>query len=303
MVTKEKYYGFLKNQEYRGWLYGFMGMLGFSLTLPATRLAVIHIDPELLGFGRAIAAAFPAALLLWVRGASWPTWQQWRALSLVTLGVVFGFPLLTAYGMHDLPAAHGAIVIALLPLATTVAARGRAQERPSRGFWVTAMLGSGLVLGFAVFQGAGHLQGGDLALLGAITLAALGYAEGGRLARDMGGWQVISWALVLGAPFALVPAIILSTNHPVDIPLSAWLGFAYVTLISQLLAFFAWYQGLALVGVAKVSQLQLFMPFFALLGAHVILQESIPGHFLAFAVAIIVMVAINRRMPVARSTA
>lgn len=300
MKMENKHYGPLGNPEYRGWLYGFIGMLGFSLTLPATRLAVIHMDPELVSFGRAAAAAFPAALLLWVRGVTWPAWHQWRSLSLVTLGVVFGFPLLTAYGMRDLPASHGAIVIALLPLATAVAAMGRAHERPSSGFWITAILGSGLVLGFAIFQGAGHLQGGDIALFGAIFLAALGYAEGGRLARDMGGWQVISWALVLGAPFAVLPIIILSVTHHLDAPLSAWLGFAYVTLISQLLAFFAWYQGLALGGVAKVSQLQLLMPFFALLGAHFMLQEPIPGHFLAFAVAIMFMVAVNRRMPVAR---
>jgi drug/metabolite transporter (DMT)-like permease len=160
MLTEDKGYAQLGNQEYRGWLYGFIGMLGFSLTLPATRLAVIHIDPELVGFGRALAAALPAALLLWVRGVPWPTRRQWRVLSLVTLGVVFGFPLLTAYGMRDLPASHGAVVIALLPLATTVAAMARAQERPSGGFWITTVLGSGVVLGFAIFQGAGHPTGG-----------------------------------------------------------------------------------------------------------------------------------------------
>jgi drug/metabolite transporter (DMT)-like permease len=151
------------------------------------------------------------------------------------------------------------------------------------------------------FKAQATLQGGDLALFGAIVLAALGYAEGGRLARELGGWQVISWALVLGAPIAVLPAIILSTKHNLDVPLSAWLGFAYVTLISQLLAFFAWYQGLALGGIAKVGQLQLLMPFFALLGAHFMLQEAIPGYFIVFAVAIIFMVAVNRRMPVTRS--
>lgn len=301
MIIQDKRYTSFINQEHKGWLYGFLGMLGFSLTLPATRLAVIHVDPDLVGFGRALAAALPAALLLWGWGMPWPSRRQWLGLSWVTLGVVFGFPLLTAYGMRDLPASHGAIVIALLPLATAVAARVRAQEQPSKGFWITALLGSGLVMGFAILQGAGRFQGGDLALFGAILLAALGYAEGGRLAREMGGWQVISWALVLGAPVALVPVIVLSAQQDLNVPLSAWLGFAYVTLISQLLAFFAWYQGLALGGVARISQLQLFMPLFGLLGAHVLLEEPIPGYFLAFAVAIIVMVAVNRRMPVTHS--
>ena len=286
--------------ESRGWLYGWSGMLGFSLTLPATRVAVTYLDPNLVALGRALVAAVLAALVLcWYR-APWPDRRQWQGFLVVALGVVLGFPLLSAWAMRDLEAAHGAVVMGVLPLATALAAALRAGERPSLGFWITGVVGSALVISFAVHQGAGSLHIADLALLAAVAAAASGYSEGGRLARQMGGWQVICWALLLVAPIALVPVAVSIRTHGVEAPIEAWLGFAYVSLISQFLGFFAWYQGLALAGVARVGQLQLLMPFFTLLASALLLDETITPTTLGFALAVLISVIIGRRMPVTR---
>ncbi len=282
----------------RGLLFGLIGMLAFSQTLPATRLAVLHLDPLLVGLGRVCLAALPALLLLRLFPGPAPSWFQWRRLGLVSLGVVLAFPLLSAWGMRGLPAAHGAILIALLPLATAVAARFRAGERPSPLFWVTALAGTALVAGFALGQGGGALQPGDLALLAAIVMGGIGYAEGGRLAAEMGGWRVICRALVLGAPVALILVLATASLPAAPVPASAWLALAYLALVSQLLGFFAWYQGLALGGVARISQLQLLMPFFALLGAAVLLGEPMVAGDYLFAAAVSVVILLNRRTAV-----
>lgn len=285
----------------RGTVYGFIAMLAFSQTLTATRIAVLHLDPVLIGLGRVVLAALPAALLLLWDGRPRPTREQLCSLAMVSFGVTLVFPLLSAWGMERLPASHGAVLIALLPLSTAVAARFRTRERPSVEFWITALAGTLLVIGFALSQGAGSLRAGDIALLIAVLAGGLGYAEGGNLARQIGGWRVICWALVLSAPLALA-AVLIFADFPVSgTPVSAWAALAYVAMISQFLGFFLWYQALAIGGVARVSQLQLMMPFFTLLGAWVLLGESqaLSLHYLLFAAAVVSIVALNRRAPIA----
>ncbi len=284
--------------ESRGWLYGWVGMLGFSLTLPATRVAVAYLDPNFVALGRALVAAVPAGLLLYWSHSPWPNRQQWQGLIIVAVGVILGFPLFSAWAMQELPASHGAVMLGILPLATALAATLRAGERPSVGFWITGVIGSTLVIGFALLQGAGSLQTGDLALLVAVVAAALGYAEGGRLAREMGGWRVICWALVLMAPLLLIPVLFLIYTRELEAPLPAWLCFAYVSMISQFLGFFAWYQGLALAGVARIGQLQSLMPFFTLLASTLWLHEQMMLTTLLFALAVLISVFIGKRMPV-----
>ena len=209
-----------------GWIYGLIGMLGFSLTLPATRIAVAEMDPQFVAFGRALVAAVPAAVLLLINRGPVPSRTQLGALSGVALGVVVGFPLLTAWAMQSVPANHGAVVIAVLPLATAVAAALRNGERPTRGFWGWCILGAVLVTVYALRRSDGELHLADLALLGAVASAAWGYAEGARLTPILGGWRVISWALLLSAPplgllLALSPR---SGLQPVST--QAWLAFA-----------------------------------------------------------------------------
>lgn len=186
--------------------WGALGVLGFSFTLPATRLAVSELDGTVVGLGRAVVAAGLAALVLLVTRQPLPPRHLWGRLAVVALGVVFGFPLFSAWALEQVPAAHGAVIVGLLPAATAVMAALRGGERPSSGFWFASLCGLGAVLAFAAAQGAGRPQPADGLILIAVLLGALGYAEGGRLARELGGWQVISWALVLSAP-VLMPVV------------------------------------------------------------------------------------------------
>ena len=289
-----------RHAETAGLRYGLVGVLGFSLTLPATRVAVAYLDPSVVGLGRALVAAALAGLLLAITRQRRPGRAEVGSLAIVAGGVILGFPFLSAWALRQVPAAPGAIVTGLLPLATALAAAIRIGERPSWQFWLASLAGSAAVIGFAVVTGGGGLHAADLALLAAVAAGAVGYAEGGRLARTLGGWQVICWALLLAAPFVSIPVGLALWQHGANAPPAAWLGFGYVAVISQLLAFFAWYRGLALGGVARVSQIQLLQPFLTLLASALLLHEQITPATLLVALAVLLSVALGRRAVVAR---
>lgn len=282
-----------------GMWYGLLGVASFSLTLPATRLAVSAFDPVIVGLGRALGAALLAGAALWLTRQPLPARRHWPGLVLVAAGVILGFPLLTAWAMQQVPAAHGAVVIGLLPLATAGAAARRAGERPSRAFWLASLTGSAVVIAFALRSGAGQLHLADLALVGAVAAGAVGYAEGGRLARELGGWQVVSWALVLSAPFLAIPVGLAVRTHGMAGPPAAWIAFAYVAAVSQFAGFMAWYKGMALAGVARVSQLQLLQPFLTILASAWLLGEPLTWATLGTALIVVGTVAVGRRAPVA----
>lgn len=288
------------NQENRGMWMGVIGVAIFSLTLPFTRLAVAELHPVFVALGRAVVAGVCSAFLLWQMRAPLPTMAQTKTLLLTALGVVVGFPVFSSIAMHYVPASHGAIVLGILPLATALFAALRFRERPSVGFWLMALFGSGLVIAFAIWEGGGALQLADLALLAAVLAAAMGYAEGGRLSQSMGGQQVIAWALVLTLPILLPLTVWLGWRYGVQASVRAWLGFAYVSLFSMLIGFFFWYKGLALGGIARVGQVQLLQPFFTLLGASLIVGEALRGTQLAFAAAVLAVVWLGRRMKIQR---
>jgi drug/metabolite transporter (DMT)-like permease len=258
-----------------GLLMGTIGVLGFSLTLPATRAAVTELGGTVVGLGRAVVAALLAALLLLALRERPPARRYWPGLAVVALGVVVGFPLCSALALEHLPAAHGAVVVGLLPAATAIMAVLRADERPSIAFWLSSGVGVIAVLIFAAAQGAGRLQSADLLLFVAVLLAALGYAEGGRLSRKLGGWRVICWALILAAPVIILPVALAIGRHQGTVGTSAWLGFAYVSSISMFLAFFAWYRGLALGGIARIGQIQLLQPVLTLVWSALLLGERV----------------------------
>lgn len=288
--------------ETLGLIYGFFGVLGFSLTLPATRVAVADLDPIFVGLGRALVAAVLAAGLLGATRQQRPSKTQIKSLFIVALGVIFGFPLLSAWAMQRLPASHGAIVLGIGPLATAIAGTIRAGDRPTLGFWLASIFGSITVVSFALISGAGHLQLADLALLAAMISASIGYAEGGRLAQVMGGWQVICWALVIAAPIALLPTVSVAMQHGLVASPAAWLGFGYVSVVSQFFAFFAWYQGLAIGGVARVSQIQLLQPFLTILASALLLGEAIAPITIAAATIVFVAVVLGKKSAVKRQT-
>jgi len=288
------------SDETRGMWLGAIGIAMFSLTLPFTRIAVAELNPVLMALGRAVVAAACGATLLWWTQAPRPTRAQVKSLCIVASGVVLGFPIFTSVAMSLIPASHGAIMLGILPLATALFGALRFGERPSAGFWIAAVIGSALVIAFALEEGGGSLQWGDLAMFIAVVAASMGYAEGGRLSETMGGQQVISWALLLSMPLVLPAAAWLIMEHGIQASTRAWVGFAYVSLFSMFIGFFFWYKGLALGGIARVGQVQLIQPFLTLLGAAVILGEALTWKTVLFATLIVIVVALGKRMPIRR---
>lgn len=292
--------GNVARNESRGMWLGLIGVTVFSLTLPFTRIAVAELSPAFVAFGRAVVAGLCSlALLAWVR-APRPNARQLRGLVITALGVVVGFPLFSSIAMRYVPAAHGAVVVGLLPLATALFGALRFGERPSTGFWLSALAGSAIVIAFALREGGGSFHAADFALFAAVVTAAMGYAEGGRLAQSMGGQNVIAWALVVALPVMLPVSLWLCWQEGLSASAPAWLAFGYVSLFSMFIGFFFWYKGLALGGIARVGQVQLLQPFMSLLGAAVIAGEALDASNMLFALAVIVVVAIGRRMAVRR---
>ncbi len=275
-----------------GWLNGLLGVVIFSGSLPATRVAVLDFDPLFLTFARAAIAGLSGLVLLWLFEQRHPKRADLAPLVIVAAGVVVGFPLLTALALRHVTSAHAIAFIGLLPFATALFAVLRGGERPRPVFWIFSILGSALVAGYAL--SAGGAEGslvGDLLMVGAILLCGLGYAEGARLSRSLGGWQVISWALVFSLPLT---AGLMLLNLPASwsgIGLPAWWGLAYVSLFSMLIGFVFWYRGLALGGIAGVSQLQLLQPFFGLILSALLLHEVVGWGIVAVNVAVIACVA------------
>jgi len=278
-----------------GLWFGLLGVVAFSGTLPATRIAVAVLDPVFVGLGRALVAAVLAAVVLAATRTPVPARALWPRLGIVALGVVAGWPVLTAFAMLYVPAAHGAVVAGLLPLATALAGAWLAHERPPRQFWIWALAGSVVVVAFALWEGGGRLQPADLLLAAAVAAASIGYAEGTRLARILGGWQVICWVLILAAPFVVIPTWLTFDARSLAAPWSAWAAFAYVAVISQFLGFFAWYRGLALGGIAAVGQTQLLQPFLTIVASAWLLAEPVSAATYISAALVIAAIAMGRR--------
>jgi len=274
---------------------GLLGVAAFSLSLPATEVAVRDLDPWVVAFGRAVVASLLALAVLRLTRAPRPTGAQWRRLALVAAGVVVGFPLLTSLALTATDASHGAVVVALLPAGTALAAVARAGERPGAGFWLAALAGLAVVLAFVISESAGSFTAADGLLLLATATCAVGYAEGGALARELGGARTICWALVVSLPVTgtvTVGAVSATGFAPGAEALG---GFAYVSTVSMFLGFFAWYAGLARGGVARVGQVQLLQPLLTLGWSALLLGEAVsPGTLLA-AVGVLASVAATQR--------
>jgi drug/metabolite transporter (DMT)-like permease len=274
-----------------------LGVFGFSVTLPATRLAAQELHPLLLGPGRGAVAGLLALAILWVRRERIPAMPELISLAVVALGVVIGFPLCTTYALGQVPAQHAVVIVGLSPLATSIAAVLRNGERPSPVFWLWALLGASSVVAFGSASHPGRLAlaPADGLLLLAVVLAAIGYAEGGRLARTRSGLSVVCWALVIALPLTFAMAAFALQRHPPRAPGPAALaGFAWVAVISALLAFAAWYRGLALGGIARGSQVQLIQPVLSLLWCAILLGETIEAASLLAGGAVLLSAAGSR---------
>ncbi|WP_182083968.1 DMT family transporter [Aureimonas sp. ME7] len=279
----------------RGWGSGLLGVVIFSGSLPATRLALAGFSPLFLTGARAVIAALVGAGLIAMLGERRPGRSDLAPLLGVALGVVVGFPLLSALALEHIPAGRSIVFVGLLPLATALLATVRGAERPGAPFWLFAGLGALVVSGFALAGGGPGTLRGDALMAAAVLACGYGYGEGAALSRRLGGWQVISWALVLSLPASVPIAIATRPDDWAGIGASAWGGLAYVSLFSMLLGFVFWYRGLALGGVAGVSQLQLLQPFFGLGLAALVLGEPIAPAMVAAALGVVACVAGARR--------
>lgn len=278
-----------------GWLNGLAGVLIFSGTIPATRLAIAELDPVFLTWARAAIAGLVGGALLVLLRQPRPGRDDLRPLLVVSIAGVIGFPLLTALALRHITAAHAMVFIGLLPLATALFAVLRAGERPRPPFWFFSALGAAVVAGFALVEAPVGSATGDLLMLGAVAASGLAYAEGAVLTRRLGGWQVISWALVLSLPIMLPLAWYGQPASWVSISRPALLALAYVSLFSMLIGFLFWYRGLVQGGIAAVGQLQLLQPFLGLMLSAVILDEPVGWRVLAATVTVVACVAGARR--------
>ncbi|HEX2841589.1 DMT family transporter [Hyphomicrobium sp.] len=278
-----------------GWGNGLLGVIIFSGSLPATRVAVADLSPLFLTSARAVIAALLGATFLFALRQARPARSDMVPLAVVALGVVIGFPLLTALALQHISAAHSIVFIGLLPLATAIFGVFRGGERPRLEFWLFSTLGAATVAGFALSGSDSGSVVGDLLMVAGILLCGLGYAEGATLSRRLGGWQVISWALLLSLPMMAMMALFSMPVSWIDIGAPAWLSLAYVSIFSMLVGFIFWYRGLALGGIAGVGQLQLLQPFFGLMLAALLLHEPIAWTMIASTAVVVVCVAGAKR--------
>ena len=288
------------NKETKGMLIGFIGILIFSLTLPVSKIAVLSFSPYFIAFGRAALAGTVALAYLIYKKEALPSKIDFGKFIVISLGVVFGFPIFTTVAMTQGSSSHGAVILGMMPLATTVIGVIRFKERPSLGFWLVSLLGAALVVIYALLKNDGSFTYIDgLLVLGGIC-ACIGYVEGGELSRKMNPRAVISWALVISLPLNIVLSYLTFNPDYLEAGTIPWISFVYLSLFPMFIGFFFWYEGLAIGGIARVSQVQLIQPFCTLFAASILLGDLITVLNLVFAVLVVSTVILGKSMLVKR---
>jgi drug/metabolite transporter (DMT)-like permease len=289
-------------REKLGLILGIAGVVLFGGTLPATRVAVASFDPLFLSAARATIAGCAGLSFLLIARKPLPPRETWTEFALAGVCTIIGFPVLMALAMVSVPAAHGGVVLGIVPLATAAAAALVAHERPSAGFWLASLAGAAIVVLFVLRQSeAPAVALGDLYLLGTVVAGAFGYTLSGRLSRNLPGWEVISWQVVMFLPLAAPAAYLLWPHTLTGIPAPAWAGLIYVGFVSQLFAFFVFNAAMAIGGVARVGQLMLLQPFVIVALAAPVNGEPIQFVTIAYAAAVVVTAIVGQRMRVERS--
>jgi drug/metabolite transporter (DMT)-like permease len=291
------------SRENLGLLLGLLGVIIFGGSLPATRLAVLELSPWFVTFGRASGSGLLALIVLLVLRRPLPARRHAFAMFIAALTLIGTFPALSAFALQTVPVAHGGVVLGLLPLGTVIASSLVNGERPSGFFWVCAVAGATVVMLFALRDGGGTFSLGDLYLFGSAVTVVFGYAYAGRLSKEMPGWEVICWLLVFCLPITLPLTWVSAPNDLSSIGTPQWLGFAYVTVFSQFLGFFAWNAGLAMGGIARVSQMQLFQTFVTIGNAAIFNHEPLEWLTIGAAVLVVAIVFIGRKAPIRQKQA
>ena len=289
------------NKETKGMLIGFIGILIFSLTLPVSKIAVLSFNPYFIAFGRATLAGLVALAYLLYKKEPIPSKVDFLKFVVIALGVVFGFPIFTTIAMVEGSSSHGAVILGMMPLATTVIGVIRFKERPSLGFWLVSLLGAALVVVYALLKSSGDFTYIDGLLVAGGICACVGYVEGGELSRKLNPRAVISWALVISLPITIVMSYFTFGVQYIDAGLMAWTILIYLSLFPMFIGFFFWYEGLAVGGIARVSQVQLIQPFCTLVAASILLGDSLTIVNLVFAFLVVSTVILGKRMLVKRA--
>jgi drug/metabolite transporter (DMT)-like permease len=289
------------NKETKGMLIGFIGMLIFSLTLPVSKIAVLSFDPYFIAFGRATLAGMVALAYLLYKKEVMPSKADFAKFVVIALGVVFGFPIFTTVAMAEGSSSHGAVILGMMPLATTVIGVIRFKERPSLGFWLVSLLGAALVVLYALLKNSGSFTYIDVLLVFGGIAACVGYVEGGELSKKMNPRSVISWALVISLPINILMSYATFTPQYLHVGPIAWMSFAYLSLFSMYIGFFFWYEGLAVGGISRVSQVQLTQPFCTLVAASILLGDSLTIMNVVFAFLVVSTVILGKRMLIKRA--
>lgn len=292
----------LSRRQNLGMMFGFIGIVIFAGTMPGTRFAVQYADPYFITALRAVLAGLAGLVTLILTRRRLPPKHTFLPLIVCSVLIVILFPILMALALVTVPAGHSGVILGVLPLATSVTAALVQHERPSIGFWISGAIGAGLVIAFALHRsGGGGITAGDLLTLLAVPCAAIGYTYSARVGAVMPGWEVISWIVVFSLPVAVVATVLTWPADVSAIPQSAWLTMIYLGLMPQYLGFFAWNAGMLLAGIARVSQIQLLMPFIVVLIAAVVNHERIDLETILFAGSVVATVAIGTRMRVAKA--
>lgn len=278
-----------------GWINGFIGVLMFSGSMPATKAAILELSPLFVTLARAGIAGLLAVCALIYFKEKLPEKTHFVALVIVALGAVIGFPLLSALALKYITSAHSLVFLGMLPLTTAIFGVFRGGERPGFLFWFFSILGSLMVIGFAITQGLSASPVGDILMLFAVVLCGLGYAEGAQLSKTLGGWQVISWALVLSLPLTIPLMFLFFPPSFTTVSTGAWIGLAYISMFSMFIGFIFWYRGLSQGGIAAVGQLQLLQPFFGLVLAATLLHEQIGMDMMGTTAGVVLCVACSKR--------
>lgn len=292
------------NRQTLGLLLGVLGVIVFAGSLPASRVAVTEVTPYFLTAVRATLAGLGGLAMLVLTRRRWPSRQAWWPLIVCAVTIVLGFPLLSAVAMVTVPSSQGGVILGIMPLMTTAAAAVIEGERPSAGFWIAAVIGSALVMGFALYRSGGYtLSAGDLLLLGAVICGGVGYTFSGRLTGLMPGWEVISWAVVISLPISLTCLVLTWPSDAGAISPRVWTAMVYAGLMAQFVGFFLWNAAMGMAGISRTGQIGLLQPFFVVLIAALFAREPVDPLTIAFAIAVVVTVAIGTRMRVGRIAA
>lgn len=279
----------------QGWFNGLIGVVIFAGTLPATKIAIEDFSPQFLTIARATIAGIIALILLLISRQTFPEKKYWYSIALVCLGTVICFPLFTSLALQYINSASSIVFVGILPLITAIFAVFLAKERPQKLFWLFATLGSLIIVQYIYFSMHTGFNFGSLFMLLAIIFCGMGYAEGAKLSRILGGWQVVCWALVCALPMMLVLSYIYFPAHIEQVNIRAYVALGYISLFSMLIGFFFWYKGLAMGGIASVGQIQLFQPLIGLLLAAWLLHEPISNLMIITAIGVMGTVLCAKR--------